>query len=193
MQALIYVLIGMVLSGLLFWSRTRFADFLAQRPEDYDATHTSAFDLRTHLNGRLLCEGVIYGPLGRVSTTFVGEFDCHWQGNRGHMAEVFHYSDGTEQHRAWDLLIDQNGKIQAKASDVLGVGTGVQCGNAVQLKYRFQLPEQSGGHVMDVVDWMYLAPNGSIVNRSQFRKFGIKMAELVATIRKEPFEMKEAA
>jgi len=34
-----------------------------------------------------------------------------------------------------------------------------------------------------VTDWMYLAPNGVVVNRSQFRKFGIKVAELVATMR----------
>jgi hypothetical protein len=31
---------------------------------------------------------------------------------------------------------------------------------------------------------MHLAPNGVIVNRSQFRKFGIKVAELVATMRR---------
>ena len=193
MQALFFTLLGMVLAGLVIWSRTRFADFLAQRPDDYDQAATPAFDLRTHLNGKLLCEGVIYGPLGRVSTTFVGEFNCHWDGNKGHMAEVFSYDDGTQQHRAWDLLLASDGAIKATASDVIGPGHGVQRGNAVQLKYRFRLPEQSGGHVMDVVDWMYLAPNGSIVNRSQFRKFGIKMAELVATMRKVPLEMKEAA
>jgi hypothetical protein len=31
---------------------------------------------------------------------------------------------------------------------------------------------------------MYLTPGGVIVNRSQFRKFGIRVAELVATMRK---------
>jgi hypothetical protein len=30
---------------------------------------------------------------------------------------------------------------------------------------------------------MYLMENGAIMNRSQFRKFGIKVAELVATMR----------
>lgn len=34
-----------------------------------------------------------------------------------------------------------------------------------------------------VTDWMYLADNETIVNRSQFRKFGFKVAELVATMR----------
>ena len=57
-------------------------------------------------------------------------------------------------------------------------------GSAVQLKYRIRLPEESGGHVLDTVDWMYLAPNGTVMNRSQFRKFGIPVAELVATMRK---------
>jgi len=35
-----------------------------------------------------------------------------------------------------------------------------------------------------VTDWMYLTENGTVMNRSQFRKFGIKVAELVATMRR---------
>ena len=37
--------------------------------------------------------------------------------------------------------------------------------------------------MLDVTDWLYLAQNGVIVNRSEMRKFGIKVAELVATMR----------
>jgi hypothetical protein len=47
------------------------------------------------------------------------------------------------------------------------------------------MAESAGGHVLDVTDWMYLMENGTIMNRSQFRKFGIKVAELVATMRKK--------
>lgn len=193
MSTLTFTIIGFVFASILVWSRTRYADFLAQRPIDYEGAPGPGFDLRTHLNGKMYCEGVIYGPLGRVSNSFVGEFDCHWEGNRGRMDEVFRYSDGSEQTRAWNLTLGNDGAIKATADDVEGMGEGVQCGNAVQLKYRFRLPEASGGHVLNVVDWMYLAPNGTIVNRSQFRKFGIKVAELVATMRKVPEEMKEAA
>ena len=193
MSTLAFTLIGFGFASLMVWARTRYADFLAQRPDDYANSPGPSFDLRTHLNGKMYCEGVIYGPLGRVSASFVGEFDCHWEGNRGRMDEVFTYSDGTTQTRAWDLTLGNDGRIKATADDVEGTGTGVQAGNAVQLRYRFRLPEESGGHVMDVVDWMYLAPNGTIVNRSQFRKFGIKMAELVATMRKVPEEIREAA
>jgi hypothetical protein len=49
--------------------------------------------------------------------------------------------------------------------------------------YPIKLPEESGGHVLQAIDWMYMTPDGSITNRSQFRKFGFRVAELVATIR----------
>ncbi|MCP4825901.1 MAG: DUF3833 domain-containing protein, partial [Shimia sp.] len=45
------------------------------------------------------------------------------------------------------------------------------------------LTEEAGGHVLDVTDWMYHTGDGVIINRSQMRKFGIKVAELVATMR----------
>ncbi|MEL7126702.1 MAG: DUF3833 family protein [Pseudomonadota bacterium] len=192
MDALFFALLGALTTAALIWSRSRYADFLAQRPEDYDAG-SDQFDVRTHLNGPIICEGVIYGPTGRVSSRFVGEFDCHWDGNVGTMNEVFTYCDGSTQERCWNLTVGNDGRIKALASDVVGEGTGQQAGSSVQLKYRYQLPESSGGHVLDTVDWMYLAPNGTIVNRSQFRKFGIKVAELVATMRPAERDLKEAA
>ncbi|WP_299694360.1 DUF3833 family protein [uncultured Tateyamaria sp.] len=192
MDALFFALLGALTMAALFWSRSRYADFLAQRPEDYTGD-SSQFDLRTHLSGPIICEGVIYGPMGRVSSRFVGEFDCHWEGNVGTMNEVFTYDDGSVQERCWNLTLGNDGRIRALASDVVGEGSGQQMGSAVQLKYRYQLPDSAGGHVLDTVDWMYLAPNGTIVNRSQFRKFGIKVAELVATMRPAEQDLKEAA
>ena len=190
MNAFLFVALGALVAIAVIWARSRYADFLAQSPADY-ADSGVKFDLRTHLNGPIICEGVIYGPMGRVTSRFVGEFDCVWTGNQGVMNEVFHYDDVSEQTRAWQLTLGNDGQISARASDVVGEGTGRQSGDAVQLKYRFQLPESSGGHVLDTVDWMYLAPNGTIVNRSQFRKYGVKVAELVATLRPAPEQSKE--
>ena len=170
----------------------RFWSFPAQKPADY-VEGQPQFDLRTHLNGPILCEGVIYGPLGRVTSRFVGEFDARWDGNNGVMTERFTYDNGSVQDREWHLRLGNDGSIQATAPDVVGTGTGMQMGSAVQLNYRIRLPEASGGHVLDTVDWMYLAPNGTIVNRSQFRKFGIQVAELVATMRPAGIEDKKAA
>jgi hypothetical protein len=160
----------------------RYLGFPAQSPADY-AKDGPQFDIRQKLNGPIICEGVIYGPLGRVTSRFVGNFDASWQGNVGVMKERFHYDSGLVQDRQWTLTLANDNSIRAEAPDVVGTGTGRQEGSAVLLNYRIKLAESAGGHVLDTTDWMYLTPNGSIMNRSQFRKYGIKVAELVATMR----------
>ena len=82
-------------------------------------------------------------------------------------------------------LIEEALKEEIPANDIIGTARGRQAGSAARLTYRIRLPDSAGGHVLDVVDWMYLAPGGAIVNRSQFRKFGFKVAELVAVMRPE--------
>jgi len=183
MEAIAYVLLGSALMIVLGYLRRTYFSFDAQRPEDY--REGDQFDLRTHLNGPIACEGVIYGPTGRVSSRFTADFEAEWDGNKGVMREHFRYCDGSEQNREWRLTLGNDGKVRADADDLVGSGSGTQLGSALQLKYRIRLPEKSGGHVLDTTDWMYLAPNGTIVNRSQFRKFGITVAELVATMRRK--------
>ena len=182
MTALVYVLIGVVITLASVWLYAKFYGFQAQSPTDYEDDNP-AFDIREHLNGHILCEGVIYGPLGRVSSRFVADFEARWDGDAGTMKEIFTYDDGSVQNREWHLTLKPNGQICARAPDVVGEGEGRQSGSSVLLRYKIRLPDDSGGHVLDTVDWMYLTPNGTIMNRSQFRKFGIKVAELVATMR----------
>ncbi|MEO1703966.1 MAG: DUF3833 domain-containing protein [Pseudomonadota bacterium] len=182
MMELLYLLIGAALvvgASLMIAARW---SFKAQQPSDY-ATAGPQFDIRQHLQGPILCEGVIYGPTGRVTSRFVADFDAHWEGNTGIMKETFRYDTGRVQDREWRLTLGNDGTIKADADDLVGTGNGRQEGNAVQLNYNIKLPDESGGHVLNTTDWMYLVENGTIMNRSQFRKFGIKVAELVATMR----------
>lgn len=182
MDAFILFILGALAAVAVFLLRRRFAEFPGQSPDDYTDALTS-FDIKTHLNGKMICEGVIYGPLGRVTSTFVAYFDITWTDDTGVMTETFHYNDGSTQDREWTIRMTREDKFRLTAPDVEGEGRGVASGMAVQMTYRIRLPQDAGGHVLDTVDWMYLAPNGSIMNRSQFRKFGFRVAELVATIR----------
>lgn len=191
MDIMVWLLAGSLGAFVLVWIRQRFASFAAQRPEDYADGKT--FDLRRHLNGPFTCDGVIYGPTGRVASRFSAEFNAQWDGNRGTMAEHFRYCSGNTQDREWRLELGNDGRVRARADDLVGTGTGRQHGSALHLKYRIRLTKEAGGHVLSVTDWMYLAPDGAIVNRSQFRKFGIKVAELVAVMRPADTDHKEQA
>lgn len=192
MTSILSALIGALIVIALIVLRTRFASFAAQAPSDY-VGKGPAFDLRQHLNGPLTCEGVIFGPTGRVTSRFVADMQGTWNGTTGTLAEVFRYDSGTVQHRAWTLALGPDGTIAATAPDCVGQGTGRVAGPGVLLRYRIRLTPEAGGHVLDVTDWMYLLENGAIMNRSQFRKFGIKVAELVATIRPAEAQARQLA
>lgn len=185
MSPAIGLLLSVFLIFALFAGLSRLIGFRTQKPGDFASTGPD-FDMATHLNGKILCEGVIYGPLGRVSSRFVADMNGTWDGNTGTLAETFRYDNGTVQERCWTLRIGDAGIIRADAPDLVGTGIGTQKGPAVQMLYKIKLDAASGGHELNVIDWMYLMENGTIMNRSQFRKFGFPVAELIATLRKVP-------
>ncbi|MEH7827761.1 DUF3833 family protein [Gemmobacter denitrificans] len=181
MPDFLLLLAGALLVALPLWLRGRFWSFAAQRPEDYLAG--TPIDLHRHLNGKMICEGVIYGPAGRVVSRFVADMEGRWQGSRGQLIERFHFDSGTVQDRVWDLTLGPDGRIAATAPDMPNGATGQVRGSGMLMRYDVRLMPEAGGHLLSVTDWMHLAPNGTLVNRSQFRKFGLKVAELVAVIR----------
>ncbi len=180
-MTLIAFLLAVLLAAVA--SRAWLADFPAQTPSDYAKSGAPEFDIKAHINGPILCEGVIYGPTGRVVSRFVADFNATWEGDTGTMTEHFRYDSGRTQDRIWTLVSGANGTVKATAPDLVGAGRGKLSGPTLMLRYRIKMPDEAGGHVLDVQDWMYLMENGTIINRSQFRKFGIKVAELVATMR----------
>ncbi len=172
----IVILLG---GWIVFRARTGFRH---QPPAGYADTGP-AFDLRTHLAGPILCEGVIYGPLGRVTSRFTANMNGVWDGANGTLAEHFVYAGGGTQDREWRLRMGNDGTFTATADDIIGEGRGVVSGATICMTYRLRLPQDAGGHVLDVTDWMYLMDNGVIMNRSEMRKYGIRVAELIATMR----------
>ena len=181
MTSTFLVIFGAAILLVLIVLKGRFASFMAQTPTDY--TDGPMFNMREVFNGPIECEGVIYGPTGRVTSRFEADFVASWDGNVGTVKEEFRYDTGNVQHRQWTFTLGNDGSILADAPDLVGTGTGMQHGSAVQLNYNIKLTDEAGGHVLNTTDWMYMTPNGNVMNRSQFRKFGIKVAELVATMR----------
>ena len=171
-------------------AKGRFLSFRSQSPADYAGTGPN-FSLKKHLNGEILSEGLIYGPNGKMSNSFVARMVGEWDGNSGTLAEWFTYSNGKQMTRKWYLTLGTGNTFIATADDIVGEGKGEISGSTVKLTYRIILPEDASGHTLDVTDWMYLTENGAIMNRSEMRKFGIKVAELVATMRPAP-EVKTA-
>lgn len=192
MTGILWAALGASVAFLIVYAFNRLTAFNRQKLQDFEG-QGPYFDIREELKGDILCEGVIYGPLGKISSRFVADMQVQWEGNVGRMTEKFVYDNGDIQDRAWTLTVGNDGSVKAHAEDVVGTGTGQINGPSFLMHYKLQLPEASGGHVLNAVDWMYMVENGSIINRSQFRKYGIKVAEIVATMRRKDRMKAQAA
>ncbi len=178
---IVLVLLPLILSLVL--AHRLFLDFMAQRPEDYYGT-SPAFDLGAVFAGPLVANGVVYGPTGRVATRFVADMNGVWDAEGGILSEDFRYDTGRTQKRSWRIVPGPDGHFTATADDVIGVAEGTVSGATAIMRYRLRLPPEAGGWVLDVTDWLYLGEDGVVVNRSQFRRFGLLLGELVGTIRR---------
>jgi hypothetical protein len=166
-------------------AKSLFLSFRAQNPDDYADTGPD-FVLKTHLSGPILSEGLIYGPTGKMTNSFVATMRGEWDGNTGTLSEEFTYSNGKQQSRKWYLTLGEGNTFTATADDIIGEARGTVSGSTIKMEYTIVLPEEAGGHSLSVTDWLYLTESGVIMNKSEMRKFGIKVAELVATMRPDP-------
>ncbi|UYV38058.1 DUF3833 domain-containing protein [Rhodobacteraceae bacterium D3-12] len=180
---LLSALLFLILIALL--AKDLFLSFRAQSPSDYADTGPR-FSLKQHLSGELLSEGLIYGPTGRVTNSFVARMVGEWQGETGTLSEVFTYSNGKTQSRKWFLKIVDGDTFTATADDIVGEARGTISGSTIKMEYQIVLPDDAGGHTLSATDWLYLTDNGVIMNKSEMRKFGVKVAELIATMRPNP-------
>jgi hypothetical protein len=180
-MVMIVLVAALVVGALLVVRATRFS-FAAQRPGDYRDT-SPAFDIARVLGQSLICEGAIFGPTGRVAARFTAGMEGRFNGQVGEIDETFAFAGGGVQLRQWQIKMTGAQSFTATAADIIGTAVGEAEGHALCMRYRLRLSGKHAGQVVNVRDWLYLLPDGTVVNRSQMRKFGILVAELVATIR----------
>lgn len=183
---LITVVLFLIIVAVL--AKNMFFSFRAQSPQDY-ARSEPAFVLKQHLSGEILSEGLIFGPTGKMTNSFVAKMVGEWEGDTGTLSEDFTYSNGRTQSRKWFLNIIDENSFTATADDIVGEARGTLSGATLKMEYQIVLPPDAGGYTLNATDWLYLTENGVIMNKSEMRMYGIKVAELVATMRPNPAQL----
>ncbi len=164
------------------FAKTVLFSFRSQSPDDYADTGP-AFSLKDHLSGKFASEGLIFGPTGKMTNSFVAEMEGKWDGDTGTLSERFTYTNGRTQNRKWFLKLGEGNAFTATADDIVGEARGIVAGSTVSIRYQIVLPPEAGGHTLSATDWLYLTEDGVIMNKSEMRKYGLKVAELIATMR----------
>lgn len=152
-------------------------------PETYRA-QTPTLDLATYFNGPLTAWGYFADRSGEVKRRFTVSMVGEWKGNEGTLTEDFDWSDGSKSQRIWHIARIDDHRYVGRADDVKGEASGTAYGNALQWRYTLLLPVDGKTYEVQFDDWMYLMNDEVMLNKSEMRKFGFKLGEVVIAFRK---------
>jgi len=152
-------------------------------PETY-RSQTPKLDLATYFNGPLTAWGYFADRSGEVKRRFTVSMVGEWKGNQGTLTEDFDWSDGSRTQRIWRITKQDDHRYIGRADDVKGEASGTAYGNALQWRYTLLLPVDGKTYEVQFDDWMYLMNGEVMLNKSEMRKFGFKLGEVVIAFRK---------
>jgi len=154
--------------------------------DDFAKT-TPVFDLETYFSGHTRAWGMFEDGSGNIKRQFTVDIHGYHQDGEFVLDESFVYNDGEKQTRTWRIRNLGEGRYEGRAGDVIGVAIGVQRGQALNWRYKLDLPFNDGTIAVDFDDWMLLQPDNVLLNRAKVSKFGFGVGQVTLF-----FQRKEA-
>jgi hypothetical protein len=142
------------------------------------------FVLEEYFAGETKAWGIVRDRFGTVRRQFTVDMTGVWDGEVLTLDEHFIYDDGETDRRTWTVRKIDEHRYEGTAADVIGKATGGAYGNALNWSYTLDLP--IGGRTWHIAfdDWMFLQPDGVLINRADMSKFGIRLGEIVLFFQK---------
>ena len=151
------------------------------------ADNKPALQLEEYFNGPIKAWGVVEDWKGNIRRRFDVDMHGSWEGDIGTLEEHFRYYDGEEQSRTWTITKRPDNSYEGAAGDIIGKAKGNIKGNTVRWAYDMNLEVGDSTYKITVDDWMYLMNDGVLINKSDLKKFGIKVGELTLFMQKQPY------
>lgn len=149
------------------------------------ANNTPKLDLQSFLNGKISGYGIVEDYSATVTRRFNFSGMASWQGNNGQFDEKIVYSDGKQESRIWTITKLSESSYEATTPDVIGKAQITVAGNTMNWKYTMNIQVDDSIYKIKFDDWMYLMPDGQLINRNYFKKFGLTVGELTLFMQKE--------
>lgn len=139
--------------------------------------------------GRTRASGLFVDRFGKLRRQFQMEAEGHFDGDALTLAEHFIYDDGQAERRTWQLRPVGEHRYDAHTDDLVGPARGAAYGNVFNLTYRITL--DLGGRRLPVRfdDWMFLQPDGTLINRAAVTKFGLLLGQVTCAFWRMPAEL----
>jgi Protein of unknown function (DUF3833) len=146
--------------------------------------------LEDYFVGRTQATGLFEDRFGKIRRQFTVEITGKVEGETLILDEDFTYNDGEKQRRIWRLKKLGDGRYEGRANDVEGIAIGELRGNAFNFRYAIDLKvgtKKDGSPKTWRVrfnDWMFLQPNGVILNRAYVSRWGFQIGSVTLSFKR---------
>jgi hypothetical protein len=144
----------------------------AMKAEDF-ANSQPRLEIETFFAGKVKAWGIFEDRFGKVRRQFTVDIDGAWDGRQLVLDERFLYSDGEREQRVWTIIKTGEHNYTGTAGDVIGTAQGKSYGNALNWAYDMNLKVDNDTWKVSFDDWMFLQPDGVLLNRAVVRRWGI--------------------
>jgi len=162
------------------------------KPEDFANTQPR-FVLEEYFTGTTKAWGIFEDRFGNLKRQFVVDITGTWDGRELILDERFVYSDGEKEQRIWTINKVDDHTYTGTAGGVVGTAQGRTFGNALNWRYDFNLKVGDGTWQVKFNDWMFLQPDGVMLNKAEVSKFGIHLGTVTLAFRRVEREAQSAA
>jgi hypothetical protein len=154
-------------------------------PEQF-AKAEPRFVLEEYFLGNTRAWGIFEDRFGDLRRQFVVDITGSWQGSAFILDERFTYADGETDRRVWTIEKIGEDRYLGKAGDVVGVAEGIASGNTLNWRYDFDLKVGTRTWRIHFDDWLFLQPDGILINRARVTKWGFAVGEVTIAFQRWP-------
>lgn len=140
--------------------------------------------LEEYFLGDLKAWGMFHDRFGNLRRQFVVDIEGHLEGDELILREDFVYDDGETQQRVWRIKAVGDGRYEGRADDVIGIAAGTAKGNALNWTYKMDLKVGDGSWRVSFDDWMFLQPDGMMLNQATVTRWGFDVGVVTIAFRK---------
>lgn len=147
------------------------------QPEDFKDTGPR-LKVEEYFLGESRAWGIFEDRFGKLRRQFTVDITGTMDGDELVLDERFDYVDGEKDRRVWRIRKIDEHNYEGRADDVIGVAKGSSYGNALNWSYDIDLKIGDNKLRVHFNDWMFLQPDGVLMNRARVTKWGFEIGEV---------------
>lgn len=155
----------------------------SMKPQDFEG-QMPRFVLEEYFSGETQAWGIFEDRFGTLRRQFTVDIRGGWQNGEFVLDEDFVYMDGETDTRTWRITKRDDHTYEGRAGDVIGTARGVSYGNALNWRYDMDLKVGDDTWRVHFNDWMFLQPDGVVINRARVSKWGLDIGEVTLIFKK---------